>query len=88
MVGLNRGSHFDVSTEYPSRRWFAIAAGYDAPVLGTFGSLQVLPRPGAINMLDRGLVAPRNLIARHAEYGSDRVAVLGTWRPASQHDRH
>src|SRR5512142_2992427 len=39
-------------------------------------------------MLHGDLVAPGDVVAREAEGGGDAVALLGTGRPAAQHDRH
>src|SRR5262245_7252274 len=45
-----------------------------------------LGRPMSIDVLDRRLVSPQDLLARQAEHGRHLVAFLGTRRPAAQHD--
>ena len=46
------------------------------------------PRAVAVQVLDGGLVAPGDLVARQAEDGGDGVALLGARCPPAQHDRH
>src|SRR5205823_11635434 len=44
-------------------------------------------RPLAVEVLDGGLVAPDDLVARQAEDAGDAVALLRAGRPPAEHDR-